>query len=286
MLKGFIKRCVPPRIYYRLRSVPYWLMDILVSPPNGHLIPPLRLQTDGPRGYEVFRQNGDEALRFYQSEMALPANAKILDMGCGVGRKTIPLTQYLSDEGLYVGFDIVQAQVDWCSRNITPRFKQFLFYKIDVYNYFYNPWGKLRPTDLRLPFPDGCFDVVCLWSVFTHMYPSDGLHYLKECARVLKPGGKIVASYYLMNEASKDAIARGRAAWAITHLMPERDCWTNNPNIPEDLISWGESYVESAYAAVGLRLPRSIMFGGWVGARTGIEYPNLNFQDIIIAQKI
>jgi SAM-dependent methyltransferase len=261
-------------------------MDVMMRPPDGEPIPPLHMQTDGPRGYAVFRQNGEEALRFYRSEMALRPDAKFLDIGCGIGRKTISLTQYLSDQGLYVGLDIDQPSIDWCSRNITPRFNNFLFYKMDVYNYFYNRSGKIRPTDMRLPFPDACFDVVSLWSVFTHMYPDEGLHYLKETARVLKPGCKIVASYYLMSDESTDAIARGRTAWGITHRIPERDCWTINPNFPEDLISWRDSYVDGAYAAAGLRPTRPIMFGGWVKSRPETAYPNLNFQDILIAEKL
>ena len=50
----------------------------------------------------------------------LPTDA-VLDVGCGIGRMALPLTNYLTPPGRYEGFDIMRANVDWCTSAITPR---------------------------------------------------------------------------------------------------------------------------------------------------------------------
>src|SRR4051794_26342926 len=49
----------------------------------------------------------------------------VLDVGCGIGRTAIPLTEYLSEHGSYRGFDISRESIEWCSREITSRFPNF-----------------------------------------------------------------------------------------------------------------------------------------------------------------
>ena len=41
-------------------------------------------------------------------------------------------------------------------------------------------------------------DVAFLTSVFTHMLPEDVEHYLDELARVLKPGGRTLITWFLL----------------------------------------------------------------------------------------
>jgi SAM-dependent methyltransferase len=46
-----------------------------------------------------------------------------------------------------------------------------------------------------IPEDDAQADVVCFFSVFTHLSHEDSYRYLREAKRVLKPGGKIVFSF-------------------------------------------------------------------------------------------
>lgn len=284
-LKSAIKRILPAPVFLLVRSLPYQIRDLLNPPPQGELIPPLSLQLDGPRGYDVFRQNGAEALAFYRTEVELDPKSHMLDIGCGVGRKTLPLTKFLSSDALYVGMDIDVREIKWCSRNITPRYPRFVFFTMDVFNKFYNPDGRILPDKLVLPFPDASFDVVSLWSVFTHMFPRDVEHYLEECRRVLKPGGKLVCSYYLINAQAKAAVRDGKAAWDVKHYLEDRGCWTNNPNIPEDMIGLEEEWLRSAYHRAGLSILEPIRLGAWADRPISPQYANLNSQDIVIARK-
>lgn len=65
-------------------------------------------------------------------------------MGCGIGRMAIPLTEYLSEEGSYEGFDVVRRGVKWCQENITTRCPNFRFRLADVYNELTIPRGNTR----------------------------------------------------------------------------------------------------------------------------------------------
>ena len=138
---------------------------------------------EGPRSYEVFKQNSEEFFRLYVDLCGLKPDEQILDVGCGIGRKTIRLTQYLGDGGAYEGIDIVKSGIDWCSERISRRYPRFRFQQIDVYNGYYNPGGRHKAAEYRFPYPDGSFDLVVLGSVFTHMLTDDTAHYLSEMAR-------------------------------------------------------------------------------------------------------
>src|ERR1019366_9201993 len=70
------------------------------------LVPPIRLMHDGPRGYAIFKQNGDECFQYYRDFCQLKPSDQVLDVGSGIGRKTIPLLKYLSSKGGYEGMDI------------------------------------------------------------------------------------------------------------------------------------------------------------------------------------
>src|SRR5215212_9202219 len=78
------------------------------------LIPPRRMMFDGPRDTAAFVANGAEFLRYYRDLCQLLPDETILDIGSGMGRKTIPLTRYLSQAGCYEGLDVNKVGVDWC----------------------------------------------------------------------------------------------------------------------------------------------------------------------------
>ena len=50
----------------------------------------------------------------------------------------------------------------------------------------------------KLDFPDATFDFVCATSVFTHMLPAGVANYLREIRRVLRPGGRCLATFFVL----------------------------------------------------------------------------------------
>jgi SAM-dependent methyltransferase len=245
---------------------------------HSHMVPPVALMHDGPQSYKDFKQNGAEFLRYYVELCGLRPDEKILDVGSGIGRKTLPLVDYLNERGSYDGLELVKSGVDWCTEQYTQRYPNFRFHLIDVYNELYNPSGKYKATEYQFPFADGQFDFVVLNSVFTHMVAEEVEHYLGEIARVLKPGGRCLISFFLLNDESLKLIADGKSTIELRHeLGPGRALSRERPELA---IGFDEGFVNALYERLGLGIKEPVYYGSWCGRA---EY--LSYQDLIVAFK-
>jgi SAM-dependent methyltransferase len=149
----------------------------------------------GDRFFEVFKLAG------------LEPSDDVLDVGCGVGRMARPLAGWL--EGRYEGFDPSSRAIRWCRRNISSLHPNFTFTQVDVANDLYNPRGGLDASKVQFPYDDNAFDFAVLTSVFTHMQPQGVLRYLDELARVVRPGGRVFATLFLLDRVSERALEKG-----------------------------------------------------------------------------
>jgi len=242
------------------------------------MIPPTRLMFDGPRGAAAYRRNGAEFLRHFRVLGGLGPGHDVLDVGSGIGRKAMPLTTYLTAEARYEGFDINPVGVRWCQETITPRHPNFRFQLADVHNAHYNPAGTQRAADYVFPFDDASFDFAFLGSVFTHMVPEEVDNYLGQIARVLRPGGRVLATFFVLDDAAEAGIREGRAFYTFRfgrdgHRVVDLDN-------PEYAIAFPEGDVLAALARNGLELVPPVHHGSWSG-RNGAE----SFQDIVVAAR-
>lgn len=266
-----------------LHSIPY-ISDYLENRYKARLfgvlaplVPAVEDMFDGPPDLKVFKANGEEFLQIYKDICGLRPDEKILDVGCGIGRKTVPLTQYLTTEATYDGIDIKRAGIEWCSKAITPRFPNFQFQQIDVYNKHYNPEGQYAPSLYKFPFADKNFDFVVLGSVFTHMLPDDLRNYLLEIHRVLRKGGRCLITYFLLNEESLHLMGGGKG---ILNFKYENDKYrTMSSEVPELAIAFDEGWVTDLYRKIGLKIIR-IDYGLWCGRQN-----YLSWQDNILGVK-
>lgn len=163
------------------------------------MVPPQERNFVGPGDFKTV---GREFLSHFLNVAKLQPDERVLDVGCGIGRMAIPLTQYLRPPGSYDGFDVVKAGIEWCRDKITPRYPHFRFRHVSIRNQHYTPDSGIRPTDFRFPYRSRTFDFVFLTSVFTHMLPPDMEHYLDEIVRVLKPTGRCLITMFLLNAES------------------------------------------------------------------------------------
>jgi SAM-dependent methyltransferase len=100
----------------------------------------------------------------------------VIDIGCGSGRLAAPLSQYL--RGPYLGTDVVPELLEYARTTVD------------------RPDWKFELADgLRIPATEGSADVVCFFSLFTHLLHEESYTYLLEARRVLKPTGRIIFSF-------------------------------------------------------------------------------------------
>ncbi len=121
-------------------------------------------------------------------------DSRILDMGCGVKMVQVMMEDEIPLGG-YVGIDVFSDLIEYLKANVTdPRFE---FHSLDLHNEMYNPDGERLTADTQLPVPEASFDVICLFSVFTHLAPEDYVAMLKMLRRYIKPGGKLIYSLFV-----------------------------------------------------------------------------------------
>jgi ubiquinone/menaquinone biosynthesis C-methylase UbiE len=224
-----------------------------------------------------FKKTGLEFRKLFIEFGGLKPDHRVLDVGSGIGRMAGRLTSYLSPQGEYQGFDIVKMGVDWCQVNITSRYPNFHFQHADIHNNQYNPGGRYRASIYSFPYPDDYFDFIYLTSVFTHMFTGDMERYLAEISRVLKTGGRVFITCFLMNDESREFIAKGRSTQNFIHKLD--GCYTTTVENPEAAIAFDEDYMQSAVQRFGLSLSEPAHFGSWCGRSKFLSY-----QDILIVQ--
>jgi ubiquinone/menaquinone biosynthesis C-methylase UbiE len=213
---------------------------------------------------------------------------RVLDVGCGTGRLAGPLTGFLGPDGSYEGFDSSKERIDWCNEHIAPHHPRFRFTVADVYSGQYNPAAQTRASEYVFPYGDGEFDVVLLSSVFTHMLPDDVAHYLDEIGRVIKPGGRAMITWFLLNDEVERLLEEQKdrrydpASNAHDALLSHDfgSYRTTNPRVPEYVVAYYEPWAREAYARSGLEIVEPVQYGAWVG-RTDA----LHNQDVVLARR-
>jgi len=124
------------------------------------------------------------------------SQAEVLDVGCGVRfaqaiiNRDIPIKSY-------TGIDVNESLIQFLQENIDdPRFH---FYHWDVHNAMYNPDADTNLVqDSTLPVT-GKFDLIWLFSVFTHLNPSDSKNLLHILRRYIKDNGFLFFTAFLDN---------------------------------------------------------------------------------------
>lgn len=241
-------------------------------------VPPAERNQSGSPDPEAFRKVGVSMLERLVA-VGLTPQHHVLDLGCGVGRLAIPLTQYLDAEAAYFGIDINLSAIAWCHERISTVYPSFQFSVLNVRNPHYrhpqqfgqeNIAQSVLPLDARRR-----FDFVTAFSLFTHLVWADVQWYFAEIARRLKPGGRAFTTWFLINDASRAGIKAGKGFYSFdlkgggpTYLLDKAEGWS--PAIAHD-----EAAILALAKSCGLRLERPARYSGWHEAQ--VSQDNLVF---------
>lgn len=205
---------------------------------------------------------------------AIP-QSRILEIGCGIGRAATRLVGVLDRTGEYLGFDVQSQAIRWCRENISSSYPNFSFEHIDLYNATFNLGGAVNPTTFQFPRPSGSVDIVCAFSVFTHLDSATARRYLQETSRVLRPGGRALATFFILPQGSFPA--------AAIHELRSGDVpgeYFVHVERRDPGVAFDEATLRQMFAEAGLELIEPIFHGAWRG-----EPDTLSYQDVILAAK-
>lgn len=174
----------------------------------------------------------------YASQLKLPANAKVLEVGCGTGATLRMLARRSDFKGKAHGVDHSPAFIEAANRfsraeNVGDR---LTFEVADAH---------------RLGFPDATFDVAIAHTLISHV--TEPAAVIREMARVVRPGGTVVifdGDYASLTYGFPDHVFGREMDAALVNAA------FNNPLIMRDLprllpefglhleAAWGEAVVE------------------------------------------
>ncbi len=190
------------RLYY----LPADTLDLILGKRHKYVPPRGYIYTGSPASAEDYLRQGKHQVNLLEQYIDLKPTEAVLDIGSGIGRTAIALTDFLGKEGIYEGFDVVERGVEWCTKKIHSDFPNFNFTYVPLFNDLYNN-ARLKAEEFTFPYPNNSFDKVFSFSVFTHMQLQEIAHYLKEIERVLKPGGKMLSTFFLYDTENAEKIA-------------------------------------------------------------------------------
>ncbi|MGZ4360067.1 MAG: class I SAM-dependent methyltransferase, partial [Gaiellaceae bacterium] len=124
------------------------------------------------------------------------------------------------------------------------------------------------------PYRDASFDLAVAFSVFTHLLPEDMARYAAEAARVLRPGGTLCATFFLINS---DVLAR-EGAWESRFDRDFGAYRVLEKEPQERALAYDEHHVRKVMRGCGFSV-KGVRWGTWSGVADGPTY-----QDLLVAR--
>ena len=284
------------RLRYLLTLIPYKLLDpvyglldkqFIRRSRNIRLIP---AESDRRGGKYSFVEWG-HVIGIFQTLFMIHLERKegnaILDVGSGTGLLSIASEPFISNGGHYLGIDVMARDVDFCRRHFDPG--QYRFEHLNAFNAEYSPDQSDRLAWSAVD--TEAFDLVTSVSVWTHFNEQDGRFYLCEVARALKPGGRAIISFFLLDQVYEESLSRrgegkgrfhstGQRDWIFDTPAYGSDAWfcTSWSKVPEAAIGVTSAGLDRLLADSGLRLLQHHQ-GNWK------EIPGVYFQDVLVFEK-
>jgi SAM-dependent methyltransferase len=117
------------------------------------------------------------------------ADVDVLDMGCStrftqsIVNRNIPIKSYF-------GVEVRKPVVEYLQKHVSQYDSRFQYTHLNIQNELYNPEGDELSSIARIPGATD-FDLIWLFSVFTHLKPDDSLAMLHLLRKHIRPNGKL-----------------------------------------------------------------------------------------------
>ena len=256
----------------RYTKAAYVDLRLLITGKRDADLPPLRLRFVGDGD---FRAVGEHLLELTKTRGLLGPSSRVLDIGCGSGRLAIPLTKYLVS-GEYEGFDVVNAAIRWCTRHVTKRHANFHFKHVSLKNSDYSFRGE-KAANFVFPYRESRFDCVVAYSLFTHLTWEEMRNYIRQSYRVLSPGGRLIGTFFMLNQASEAAQRENPDVLQFRYGEgPVRFVQRENPAFA---VAVREDALVAFLRDCGFE-PVSVDPGCWYG-----QQKTVTFQDLVVCRK-
>ncbi|MEM7028483.1 MAG: class I SAM-dependent methyltransferase [Chloroflexota bacterium] len=217
----------------------------------------------------------------------LTRKSKVMEIGCGTGRTAFPLRFILSPDGSYDGFDISPKKVSFLEESFHRAYPNFRFVLSDVHNHSYNPEGAIKAESFLFPYQNAAFDIVYAASVFTHMLPDAAKNYFQQAARVLKPEGRCVFSFFIFDNYQPDQerpLGFANPAFNFDYSFADYgDKFAiAEPDVPDQMTAYSVEFIEEIAEQAGLKFAQAPLPGFWSGSHECW----VGTQDIVILEKV
>ena len=193
------------------------------------LIVPEELNRNAP----VVRASGAEntgceiiSLVAERLKLATLVDCDVLDVGCGV-RFTQAIINRQISIGSYTGIDTHKPLIDFLQSEV--RDPRFAFAWWNVHNDQYNPVGEPMQSYEDIPV-EGQYDVIWLFSVFTHLFPDDSDKLLRILRQHAHENTALVFTAFILEDV---------------------ETFENRSRLPDIYACYNENYMRSMIASAG-----------------------------------
>lgn len=116
-------------------------------------------------------------------DAGLKPDGTLLDLGCGIGRLACEVIPWMQAGGVYIGTDVSDSMLTRAAQRVA---------QVAPDPACSVRWIKQVGNTFALK--AGSVDVVCAFSVFTHIEHEDAFGFLRDARRIIRPGGRFVFS--------------------------------------------------------------------------------------------
>lgn len=266
-------------------AIPLWPCQLNLAP-----APSIRGEV-GPESYRHLFYGFAEHFWLLRHVGGFRGDQHLLDVGCGCGKTALAMLRTIRPPGSYTGFDIQPGLIEFMTRlfaqlGVSQHFRADCF---PISNEFYR--GADRPAraeDFEFPYAADTFDCAFLSSVFTHMLSEAVTNYARNLARVVRTGGRILVSAFLLDNSPEGD--PGGAEWLDSprrRMLHEPTSPTDRgrlkvlrPDNPGYLVAYRLEFLTTTFRELGCHLVDEPLWGSWSGRRDFFGY-----QDFLVFRR-